>query len=94
MPAAAESKPTIATRDRTGNEFGNTWCKNELTHIQKEAAGVGEFLRILDFLGAENLLSKWKDFDPVAFVQHCICISVNQILVCFVKRIMDIKLGM
>ena len=92
MQSAAESKPAIAARDRTKNEFGNAGSKNELTHLQKEAASVGETFSILDFLGPENLLSKRKDFDPIEFVQHR-CISVNQILVHFVERVMEIKLG-
>lgn len=93
MQSAVECKPAVAARDRTKKEFGNAGSKNELTPFQKEAASVGETFSIFDFLGAENILSKWKYFDPIAFVQR-LCISVNQILVCSVERVMEIKLGM
>lgn len=58
MQSAAESKPAVAARNRSKNEFGNVGSKNELKHLQKGVASVGETFSILNFLGPENLLSK------------------------------------
>lgn len=38
MRSAAESKATVAAKDRAKAEFGHVGSQNELKHLRKEAA--------------------------------------------------------